>query len=110
MPPKIDWYALIHASRLAKEHPENAGEYMLVAGALIGGVYICRRWVFGYFAGIAARMANRYPRSASIINKMLKISAFITYAIVIVAIVGGIGFVVYTFCSNLFGDLAARNK
>ncbi len=95
--PKIEAYALYNAVRHAKDHPEHAGEYFIATAVFIGVLYFCRRFVFN-------AVAEKFPKSLAFLNKLSTL-------IGIIVIAGGAAFlifVIYIFCSNLFGDIAAR--
>lgn len=95
--PKIEIYALYNAVRHAKDHPERAGDYFMATAAILGVLFFCRRFVFNV-------VAEKFPRTTQFFNRLGALVG-------IIIIAGGAAFllfILYTFCSNLYGDLAAR--
>jgi len=72
-------------------------------------MYVYRRWVYGFLF----ERVKQYPRLLSVLER---VNRAVSKAMSVVMVVGGIalaaflGFVLYTFCSNLFGDLIAKRS
>jgi hypothetical protein len=94
--PKIEVYTLYNAVRQAKEHPELAGDYFM-ATAVLGILYFCRRFVF-------SAVVAKFPTTILFFTRLSSLVG-------IIIITGGAAFLIiiaFIFCSNLFGDIAAR--
>ena len=97
--PKVEIYSVLNAVRQAKEHPEHAGVYFIATAVFLGVLFFCRRFIFKL-------VTDKFPRTAQFFNKL----GALVGIIICIGIAAFLIFVVYTFCSNLFGDIAARNQ
>ena len=96
MPKAESIYALLNAARLASKDPQNAGDYFTALAVILGLLYICRRFVFKI-------VAEKFPKTALIFNKL----GVLVGIIIIIGCAAFLLFVVYMFCSNLYGDIAS---
>lgn len=105
--PKLEIYSLYNAARQASKHPEQASDYFIAAGVICAGMYVWRTWVYR----IISDHVQQYPRlctSLDLVNRLFIRVLRVVVIVGAVALAAGLAFVVYTFCSNLLGDLAAK--